>query len=52
MLTREVSSIVGDDGMRKPEAANDLPTELHYVLSLDLGERHHLYPLGEIVGGY
>jgi len=39
--------------MMKPEAINDvLPKELHYLLSCDLGERHRLYPLGEVVGSY
>ena len=39
--------------MRKPEATNDvLPKELYYLLSRDLIERHHFYPLGEVVDGY
>jgi len=38
--------------MREPEATNNvLPKELHYLLSCDFGERHHLYSLGEVVGG-
>ena len=53
MLAREVGSIVGDDGMRKPEASNDvLPKKFHYLLSCEFGERHRLYPLGEAVGSY
>ena len=52
MLTREVGSIVGDDGIRKPEATNNiLPEELHYMLSHDFRERHHLYLLRKVVGG-
>jgi len=36
----------------KPEVTtNVLPMELYYLLSCDFGERHRLYPLGEVVGG-
>jgi len=38
--------------MRKSEATNNvLPKELHYFLSCNLGERHGVYPLGEVLGG-
>jgi len=50
MLAQEVGPIIGDDGMRKPEATNNvLPKDL---LSRDLGERHRLYPLGEVIDDY
>ena len=53
MLACEASSIVGDNGMRKPKATSKiLPKQFHYLLSHDLGERHRLYPLDEVVGGY
>ena len=32
MLAREVGSLVGDNGMRKPEVTNNvLPKEFHYL---------------------
>jgi len=48
MLAQEVGPIIGDDGIRKSEATC-LPKDL---LSRDLGERHRLYPLGEVVDDY
>jgi len=49
ILAGEVGFMVEDDSMRKPKATNDvLSKELHYLLSRDLEERHHLYPLSEI----
>ena len=53
MLAREIGSMVENEGTRKPEETNDvLPKEFHYLLSRDLGERHRLYLLGEVIGGY
>jgi len=44
ILACEVGSIVRDNGMRKPEATNNvLSKEFHYLLSRDFRERHRLY---------
>jgi len=52
MLALKVGSIIGNDDIRKLEATNNiLPKELYYLLPRDFGERHCLYPLGEVVGG-
>ena len=53
MFACKVGSILEDDGMRKPEATDDiLLEEFHHLLSCDLREQHYLYPFCKVVGGY
>ena len=49
---REIGSVVGDEAMRKPEAAHDvLSEEFDNLLSCDIRERHCFHPLSEVVSG-
>ena len=48
----ELGAVVGDDGVRDPEAVDDVGEELDYFLSADPSDGPGLDPLGELVDGY
>jgi hypothetical protein len=43
--------VVDDDGIRNPEATDDIREEQHCLLGLDFGDRASLDLLGELVHG-
>jgi hypothetical protein len=47
----ELCAIVGDDGIRNPEAMDDIREEQHCLLGLDFGDGASLDPLRELVHG-
>ena len=50
LLTHEIGPDVRNDGMRKPEATHDiLPEKFNNLMPCDVGERHCLHPLSEVV---
>jgi hypothetical protein len=49
--TSELRAIVGDDGIRNPEAVDDIREEQHRLLRLDFRDEASLDPLGELVHG-
>lgn len=51
-LTRELSSVVGDDGVRHPKPINDVSEERSGLCRSDLGDGLCLDPFGELVHGY
>ena len=53
LFAGKVHPIIGDDGVREPEAAYDiLPKEFDYLLSYDIREWHLFYLLNEVVCNY
>src|SRR4051812_40326171 len=46
---RELRTVVGDDPIRDPEAANNQPEELDYLLCCHLPHCFHFRPLCELV---
>ena len=50
LLTRQVGPIVGDDGVRKPEATHNIFLEgLDNLLPCDVRKWHYFHPLSEVV---
>ena len=50
--TRKIGPVVGDDGMGKSEATNEvLPEEFANLLPCDIEERYCFYPFYEVVCG-
>ena len=47
----ELGAVVGDDGVRDPEAMDDVGEECHRLLGPDVVQRSDLDPLGEFVDG-
>ena len=47
----ELGAVVGDDGVRDPEAMDDVGEERHRLLGPDAGQGSDLDPLGEFVDG-
>jgi hypothetical protein len=47
----ELGPVVGDDGVRDPEAMDDVGEERHRLLGPDAVQRSDLDPLGEFVDG-
>jgi hypothetical protein len=47
----ELRAVVGDDGIRNPEAVGDICEEQHCLLRLDFGDGASLDPLRELVHG-
>ena len=48
-MTYEVGPVVGDDGVRHAESANDVQEELYGLLRVDCGYRFCIYPFCELV---
>jgi hypothetical protein len=51
LSTGELGAVVGDDGVRDPEAMDDAGEERHRLLRPDAIQRSDLDPLGEFVDG-
>jgi len=52
LLARKIGPVVGNDGMRKPEATHEvLPEGFDNLLPFDVGKRHCFHPLSEVVCG-
>jgi hypothetical protein len=47
----ELRAVVSDDGVRNPEAVDDIREEQYRLLGLDFGDGSGLDPLGELVHG-
>jgi hypothetical protein len=45
----ELRAVVSDDGIRNPEAVDDIHEEEHHLLGLDFGDGASLDPLRELV---
>jgi hypothetical protein len=45
---RELGPVVGDDGVRHSKTVDDVGEERHRLLSPEIGNGAHLYPLGNL----
>jgi hypothetical protein len=48
----ELRIVVSDNGIRNPEAVDDIREEQYHLLGFDFGDGASLDPLGELVHGY